>query len=63
MIRRGQFLAVSPKTYCAYDADGDRRKMAYKGNICGRPQAGRPASSKQWRAFGLTAASAVQQPY
>ena len=51
-MRRGRFIALSPKSYCAYDADRDKKKMAFKGKfiLIGRPQAGRPASSKQRQA-------------
>ena len=30
-IRRGRFIAVSPKSYFAYNADDNQKKTAYKG--------------------------------
>ena len=31
MIRRGRFIAISPKSYFAYNADDDAKKTGFKG--------------------------------
>ena len=31
MARHGRFIALSPKSYFAYNADDDTKKTAYKG--------------------------------
>ena len=62
-MRRGRFIALSPKSYCAYDADRDKKKMAFKGkfDLIGRPQAGRPASSSSMQQAGRAIGMQQQQ--
>ena len=64
-MRRGRFIALSPKSYCAYDADRDKKKMAFKGKfiLIGRPQAGRPASSSMQQAERALGMQQHQQRY